>query len=342
MKKKLTGTQIRLVLCLVIVAIFVLAYQYIYTRYESLADELNTKTKAAKLEIAQRESDLAEEDSLKTKTEDLKSQYEIIIASLPVNITKEDNLIFIEKLEKDLGINIPSVDVQDTSEFYTTILPIRDENGVEIIASGQSANTTADASSVSSTGTAGTTATSATATGTTATGATATGTTATGATATGATATGTTATGTTATGATATGTTTTDAAASGNTDAAPTTAASGDSENTTGQQYMTGLVSSININFQTTYEDFKKLVDYINNYPEKTSISNASLSYDSSTGELIGSMTINRYALTGTGKVYEEPYIGDISIGTDNIFGNGAKAGTSSGGTTNDTSNDGN
>ena len=327
MKKKLTGTQIRLVLCLVIVAIFVLAYQYIYTRYESLADELNTKTKAAKLEIAQRESDLAEEDSLKTKTEDLKSQYEIIIASLPVNITKEDNLIFIEKLEKDLGINIPSVDVQDTSEFYTTILPIRDENGVEIIASGQSANTTADASSVSSTGTAGTTATSATATGTTATGATATGTTATG---------------TTATGATATGTTTTDAAASGNTDAAPTTAASGDSENTTGQQYMTGLVSSININFQTTYEDFKKLVDYINNYPEKTSISNASLSYDSSTGELIGSMTINRYALTGTGKVYEEPYIGDISIGTDNIFGNGAKAGTSSGGTTNDTSNDGN
>ena len=86
-------------------------------------------------------------------------------------------------------------------------------------------------------------------------------------------------------------------------------------------EFMTGLQSSISISFQTTYDGFKELTDYINQYPDKTVIENASLSYDSSTGELMGSMVLQRYALTGTGKPYEPPYIDDIDIGTDNIFG---------------------
>jgi hypothetical protein len=84
---------------------------------------------------------------------------------------------------------------------------------------------------------------------------------------------------------------------------------------------MTGLKSSINISFKVTTDKFLKLLDYIYEYPQKTSVSDVALNYDGSTGDLMCSMTIKRYALKGNGKKYEEPYIGNISIGTDDIFG---------------------
>jgi hypothetical protein len=75
------------------------------------------------------------------------------------------------------------------------------------------------------------------------------------------------------------------------------------------------------MNFQATYKEFKKLMDYIATYPDKTVIDSVSVSYDNTTGNLSGSMVLKRFALTGTGKVYNIPMIDNISIGTDNIFG---------------------
>ena len=255
--KKISSNQIRLIQCLIIVAIFALSYQYIYMKYVDLTAKYDDKTKFTQSQIKQREVDLADEDTLKAQTVDLNSQSEKIIDSLPITLTKEDNLIFIENVEKDLKMDIPTVTFTDATTIFTTILPIRDENGKDIIATTQDAQT---ASAIS-----------------------------------------------------------TPDPAIPVTDT--TVAADGTVIGTEAPQVMTGLQSSINVTFQTSYEKFKALVDYINTYPEKTSISNTTLSYDGSTGELLASMTINRYALTGTGKKYEEPYIGDISIGTDNIFG---------------------
>jgi TolA-binding protein len=86
-------------------------------------------------------------------------------------------------------------------------------------------------------------------------------------------------------------------------------------------QTMIGMQTLVSMNFVSTYEGFKRLVDYIKNYPDKTVIDNVVVSYDSSTGNLAGSMVLKRFALTGTGKDYQPPYIEDISIGTENIFG---------------------
>jgi hypothetical protein len=353
MKNKLTGSQIRLLICLVVVAIFSLSYQYIYTEFENLADSYSTKTKTTNQLIRQRQDDLAKEEEYKSKTEEMTQKCEAIINAYPVNITKEDDLIFIEKLEKALNITIPSanISIADNIQVYQTILPIRDKDGNEILGSASSTPTTAaatdtgavtpavlsDTTDTSATGAEATTTASDTAT--TDKSATSTGNSATvaGNTATlsqtelsdtsssnssNNTTTRTADTGTDTSGATASGTNTSENASSGNTVLGTDTGSAGAaSANPSGQQYMKALQSRITITFQTTNRDFRKLVDYLNQYPEKLSITDASLSYDNSTGQLMANMTINRYALTGTGKVYEEPYIGDIRIGTKDLFG---------------------
>jgi cobalamin biosynthesis protein CobT len=94
-----------------------------------------------------------------------------------------------------------------------------------------------------------------------------------------------------------------------------------DGAETTNDETMKGMQTTISLSFMTTYDGLKELVDYIKNYPDKTVIDSTSVNYDNTTGELTGSLVIKRYSLTGTGKKYEAPYIEDISIGTDNIFG---------------------
>lgn len=288
MKKKVSGRHIRLLLCLLMAAIFALSYQYIYVKYEDQADDYNGKAEHTRQLITQRRDELANADTLKAQTEEITKDYEEIINAYPVKLTKEDNLIFIEQLEKALKIDIPSVEIHDSSDFYKTILPARDKDGNELavnapasggdntVAQGaaegvseQPANEADVSGELENAGQAGEAADEASVSGTGSEG------------------------------------------ASG-TDAS-------------GQQFMLAVQSQIDISFQTTNDDFLRLVDYISNYPEKTSITNAALSYDSSTGGLMASMTINRYALTGTGKEYDEPDIGKISIGTDNLFGTPSK-----------------
>jgi hypothetical protein len=282
--KKLTGKQLRLVITLVIVIIFALSYEYIYMHFVDVADDYKDKTELVKAQISQRKDELDKEDKILTDTLVLNSQIEEILTSFPITLTKEENLLFVETMEKDLRMEISPITISDPSDFYTTKLPIRDENGNEILVTAATTDTNVtDAVTLTDT----TAVSEATIVEESA------------------------VTNEAVTNEAVTNEAVTNEAATNDTNI----------EEGTGQQYMTVLQSSINITFQTTYPKFKKVLQYISEYPEKISVSNATLSYDSSTGDLLAAMTITRYALTGTGKKYEEPYIGDISIGTDNIFG---------------------
>ena len=81
-----------------------------------------------------------------------------------------------------------------------------------------------------------------------------------------------------------------------------------------------GCASSDNV-FGCTYDQFKDMVTYITGDPRLKSIDNITLSYDSTTGNLTGNMTINYYTLTGTGASYSEPDTHVIGHGVDCIFG---------------------
>lgn len=80
------------------------------------------------------------------------------------------------------------------------------------------------------------------------------------------------------------------------------------------------LTETLTMTYNCTYEQLKKLVDFINAYPERMNIASISVSYDSETSNLSGSLVLNLFAVTGTDRVYTEPAIDDIRLGEDNIF----------------------
>lgn len=81
------------------------------------------------------------------------------------------------------------------------------------------------------------------------------------------------------------------------------------------------LRETLSTNYSCTYEQLKKMIDYINAYPERMNIDSISIVYDSETNGLKGNLTLNLFAVTGTGKEYVAPEISGLSMGTGNIFG---------------------
>lgn len=78
----------------------------------------------------------------------------------------------------------------------------------------------------------------------------------------------------------------------------------------------------VGFGIQTTYDGLKKAIDYICTQEERKTIESLSVSFDNSTGNLSGTMSVNIFTLTGTNNTYEEPNIPtDIPTGTGNIFG---------------------
>lgn len=84
---------------------------------------------------------------------------------------------------------------------------------------------------------------------------------------------------------------------------------------------ITGYETSIVLSYRATYEGLKKCIEYINNYDEKMNISELNAAFDSTTGNLTGTLTVTMYALEGAGRKYIEPQIAGVNLGTDNIFG---------------------
>lgn len=78
----------------------------------------------------------------------------------------------------------------------------------------------------------------------------------------------------------------------------------------------------LGISIECTYDDFKALVRYIYGQQERQSIQGVTISYNDADGKLSGNMNLNTYYLLGTDKVYSEPYIPDMPMGVQTIFGN--------------------
>lgn len=81
------------------------------------------------------------------------------------------------------------------------------------------------------------------------------------------------------------------------------------------------LKETLSTNYSCSYEQLKKMIDYINAYPERMNIEAISIAYDSESNGLKGNITLNLFAVTGTGKEYTAPDISGLSMGTGNIFG---------------------
>jgi hypothetical protein len=81
--------------------------------------------------------------------------------------------------------------------------------------------------------------------------------------------------------------------------------------------YRTGIVMSCSL----TYQELKDLVNYIYNESVKASIHSISLSYNSATGLLHGSVVINRSFISSEDAEYVAAQIPEMRIGLPNPFG---------------------
>lgn len=84
----------------------------------------------------------------------------------------------------------------------------------------------------------------------------------------------------------------------------------------------------VSYTFTASYEEFKKAVQTIQENPDKQNVESVTLSFDSSTGKLVGSMQTNFYSVFGTKKEYMVPETGDVRLGTPDIFGAVSSSGT--------------
>ena len=82
-----------------------------------------------------------------------------------------------------------------------------------------------------------------------------------------------------------------------------------------------GYYASIGIRYEAGYAGLKEMIAYVNNFKDRTTISQFTANYDDSTGKLNGEMTLNMYYLENTGKEYVPPVFPNMSKGVMSIFG---------------------
>ncbi|MDD7409545.1 MAG: hypothetical protein SOV71_00065 [Anaerovoracaceae bacterium] len=76
----------------------------------------------------------------------------------------------------------------------------------------------------------------------------------------------------------------------------------------------------VTISYTGTYSQLKQAVKFIEDYGERMTINSISSTYDETTKQVTGSMTLNMYTLTGTEKKYSDPDVSG-SLGNADIFG---------------------
>ncbi len=75
-------------------------------------------------------------------------------------------------------------------------------------------------------------------------------------------------------------------------------------------------------NYGVSYEGLKRSIRHIVDQPNRMAIETLTVTFDDSTGQLVGSTTLNMYlAPYQTGKEYVQPDFSSVLLGTDNIFG---------------------
>lgn len=79
--------------------------------------------------------------------------------------------------------------------------------------------------------------------------------------------------------------------------------------------------TQVTLQFNGTYAGLKKAVLYVADQSGRMTLDNVNASYDTSTGNLIGTIIVNIFSMSGTERTYTEPDAGSVAYGTDNIFG---------------------
>lgn len=84
---------------------------------------------------------------------------------------------------------------------------------------------------------------------------------------------------------------------------------------------LVALCTPLSGNYQATYRGLKDVIIHTAAQDDRMVVDTVTASYDGTTGNLVGTMTINMYTVSGTEKMYEAPYVPAMNMGVENIFG---------------------
>lgn len=73
--------------------------------------------------------------------------------------------------------------------------------------------------------------------------------------------------------------------------------------------------------FDGTYQELKDLVDYLAADDSRLTLDSVDITFSASTGDLGGTVVVNMYSMTGTGRTYTTPDISSVVLGNHNLFG---------------------
>lgn len=83
---------------------------------------------------------------------------------------------------------------------------------------------------------------------------------------------------------------------------------------------ITGYKQDLNIDFSCKYADFKKFIEYMQNYDQRLFVSTINATYSVDSDLVSGTIVLSQYAVTGVGNEYSAPDLSNIQTGVDNIF----------------------
>lgn len=77
---------------------------------------------------------------------------------------------------------------------------------------------------------------------------------------------------------------------------------------------------TLTVNYNTSYDGFKEMIDYLASDSRITSVQTASMQYDAASDTAIGSLTLSCYTLTSAEVPYQAPDVDKPAVGKDNIY----------------------
>lgn len=83
---------------------------------------------------------------------------------------------------------------------------------------------------------------------------------------------------------------------------------------------VTGYHSSVAVTFTTNYTELKKIIEDVNRYPKRTTISDINIAAPEGVKEMTCTMTVNMYSVDGIAGAYDDLTFPEVQIGKQNIF----------------------
>ncbi|MDF2943232.1 MAG: hypothetical protein K0S01_2090 [Herbinix sp.] len=150
--KKITQSQLELIILLLIITIAAAAYRFGYTEYHTKAESIKVENRQLNLRLAELEQKMAKKESMEKGTVDAKEQQETIYAKYGTGNTPQKSIMMVRDMEEQTQMIVNNItfapetgiyfsaklkeDGTSAVSLYTTQLSLNFETGYEGLKTG--------------------------------------------------------------------------------------------------------------------------------------------------------------------------------------------------------------